>query len=478
MYNMRISIDYDRSFSDKHRVTAMVMGERQMEQRQVLLATNYLGLAGRVNYGFDNKYFLDFNAAYQGSEQFAKDKRFGFFPSLSAAWILSNESFLEGSEALSFLKLRASVGQVGNDVFAYGSSNRYLYLTTWNTNATEDQLGNPNITWETYTKYNVGFEAELYNSLYLGADYFYHDNRDIMILDIDIIPDGMMGLGGTSYPPANLGELINQGFEIVAGYHKSIGNNFGIAIDGNLSFSTNEQQYMAELPYDDSYAYAYREQGYPVNYFWGYKTDGLFSSQNEIDNWYDQSALGGVPIPGDIKYMDLTGDDIVDQKDLAPLGINANPKMVYGLRAQVNYKWFDLNVFVNGVNNRNVYLSGFGRWSNRDNFTDYMKEAWTPENQDAAYPRLGNNSTNYILSDYWIENGSYLRVKNLELGFTIPESVTSRINASSIRLYVNGLNPFAFDNLPNDDFDPETASGSNINYPIIKSYNFGVSMKF
>jgi TonB-linked SusC/RagA family outer membrane protein len=479
LYNFRGAIDYQRKFGDKHSVSATLMGERQMMQQQAYLASNYIGMATRVNYAYDNKYFAELNGAYQGSEQYAKGNRFGFFPSLSAAWLISNESFMQDVSAVDFLKLRASAGQTGNGVFEYGDDYQYLYITTWNSDATENQLGNPNITWETSTKYNVGLDVELFNSLYLSADYFYHHNTDVIVTDIAILPDGMMGLQeDANLPPANLGESVNSGFELAIGYNKQINKDFAVAINGNVSVANNEVIDMAELAYDDTYAYAYRSKGYAYGYHWGYKTDGLFDSQAEIDGWADQSALGGLPIPGDIKYVDLTNDGIIDEKDKAPLA----PKYAnihYGLNAQITYKGFDLSVFVNGMQNGNSYMSGFGNWSNRDNFTEYMKNAWTADNPTSdAYPRLGNNTTNYIKSDYWIKDASYIRLRNVELGFTLPQSISNKINAGAIRFYVNGLNLMTWDNLPNDDFDPELVSFSTTGYPIAKAYNFGVSVKF
>jgi len=255
-----------------------------------------------------------------------------------------------------------------------------------------------------------------------------------------------------------------------------------VDINGNVSLCKNMRGYTAELPFDETYAYPYRRQGYPINYIWGYRTDGLFNSQSEIDNWADQSALGGVPIPGDIKYKDLTGDGVVDTKDQAPLGVGQAPEVSYGIKAQVNYKWFDLSVFLDGAARRNVNLNGFGWSSNNDNFTEYMKNAWTPEKlaagENIALPRLGRESSNYATSDYWIKNGSYLRLRNIELGFTLPDIVSRQINASSIRFYANGLNLLVWDKLPNDDFDPESVSNTTTSYPVLKSLNFGVSVKF
>lgn len=481
MYNYRGRIDYNRQFG-AHSLNATLLAERHTQQQQELLNTNYVGMSGRAAYGYMNKYFAEANFAYQGSEQFKKGNNFGLFPSLALGWVASNESFLQDSGVISYLKLRTSYGTTGNSVYNYGSNNQYLYLTTWNNNATEDQIGNESIKWETSTKVNFGVEAELFNSLYFSADIFSHKNTDVIISDIATIPSGFMGLTGGTLPPANIGESENKGFELVLGYDKEVNEDWYINVIGNISHSKNKQTYTAELPYDNTFAYAYRRQGFPINQRFGYKSDGLFNSQEEIDNWADQSALGGVPIPGDIKYVDLTGDDIVDERDLAPITAALVPNTAFGLRTQVNYKGFDLNVFINGVANRDVYLNGFGRWSNRDNFTESMKNAWTQEKYAAGetidYPRLGNQSTNYRLSDYWVKSGSYVRLRNVELGFTFPEVVSDKLNATSIRVYANGLNLLVWDNLPDSDFDPESASSQNINYPIIKAFNFGLNMQF
>lgn len=479
MYNYRASLDYHRAFAQKHDVSGCLMAQRHMQQQQIQLATNYIGVSGRLAYAFDNRYFAEGNFSYQGSEQFAKGNRFGFFPSFSVGWIVTNEKFLENNKIVNFLKLRASAGQTGNS--NYGG-NQYLFLDTWTSNAKEDQLGNPKIKWETSTKYNVGVETKLFNALVFGADLFYHKNTDIIIGNIAIIPSGMMGLGGASLPPLNIGDGTNKGFEMVLGFNKQLNKDLSVDINGNVSLCKNERGYTAELPYDETYAYPYRRQGYPINYIWGYRTAGLFNTQTEIDNWVDQSALGGVPIPGDIKYMDLTGDGVVDTKDQAPLGIGQAPEVSYGIKAQVNFKWFDFTVFLDGAARRNVNLNGFGWSSNNDNFTEYMKNAWTPDKfasgENIVYPRLGRESSNFVTSDYWVKDGSYLRLRNIELGFTLPEEVAAKISASSIRFYVNGLNMMTWDKLPNDDFDPESVNNTTTGYPILKALNFGVSVKF
>ena len=482
MYNMRGSIDYSRVFGGKHSVTGMILGERHMQQTQSLVATNYIGLNGRFTYGFDNRYLAEVNFSYQGSEQFPEGNRYGLFPSVSAAWLLTNEEFLKNKKQINFLKLRLSAGQVGNNVYGYGAGNQYLFLDTWNSDSQQTQLGNPQISWETSTKYNIGIESKFFNALTFQADYFYNKNTDIVIPNIGIIPQGMMGLGITTLPPLNLGENTNKGYELVLGYDKKVNKDFSFNVSGSLSVAENKQGYMAELAYDQSYAYPFRREGYPINMNWGYRTAGIFNNQQEIKAWPNQSALGGVPIPGDIKYVDLNKDGIIDQKDQAPIGIGSAPELVYGFKAQLFFKGFDFTAFFNGAGRRNVYLNGFGWWSNTDNFTEYMKNAWTPEKaaagQTVSYPRLGAQSTNFIKSDFWMADGSYLRLRNVEIGYTLPQHISKKIKAGAIRFYANGFNLFVWDKLPNKDFDPESANSSTTNYPLLKSYNFGVSVKF
>ena len=483
MYNMRLALDYNRTFNEKQSVSGMLIAERHMQQQQILVATNYMGINGRLTYGFDGRYFAEANFSYQGSEQFKEGNRYGFFPSLSVAWLVSNEEFLKNSNSVNYLKLRASVGQVGNNVYGYGAGNQYLFLDTWNSDAQQTQLGNPKIKWETSTKYNIGVESKLFNVLTVEADFFYNINTDIIVRDIAIIPNGFMGLGTTTtLPPLNVGEVTNKGFELLVAYNKQIAADFSVSLSGNVSFAQNKRGYMAELPYDKSYAYPFRNEGYAINYNWGYKTAGLFGSQVEIDDWPDQSALGGVPIPGDIKYMDLTGDGKIDIKDQAPLGIGQAPELTGGFKVLATYKWFDISAFFTGAARRNVHLEGFGWSSAIDNFTENMKSSWTPEKaasgEEILFPRLGRESTNYQRSDYWLKDGSFLRLRNVELGFTVPERVSQKIGSESVRLYVNGLNLFVWDKLPTDDFDPEPANSSTTNYPVLKSWNFGVSVKF
>jgi TonB-linked SusC/RagA family outer membrane protein len=482
MYNMRLAMDYNRTFGEKHNIGGMLIAERHMQQQQILVATNYMGINGRVTYGFNNRYFAEANFSYQGSEQFKKGNRYGFFPSISAAWLVSNEEFLKNSNSVNYLKLRASVGQVGNNVYGYGAGNQYLFLDTWNSDAQQTQLGNPKIKWETSTKYNVGIESKLFNALTVEADVFYNMNTDIIVRDIATIPDGMMGLGSTALPPLNVGEVTNKGFELFVAYNKQITADLSVNLSGNVSYNQNVRGYMAELPYDETYAYPLRNEGYAINYNWGYKTAGLFSSQAEIDGWADQSALGGVPIPGDIKYLDLTGDGKVDVKDQAPLGIGQAPELTGGFMAQLGYKWFDISAFFTGAARRNVYLGGFGWSSAIDNFTENMKSSWSPEKaasgEEILFPRLGRESANYVKSDYWLKDGAFLRLRNVELGFTLPERISKKIGSSSIRFYANGLNLLVWDKLAMDDFDPESANSSTTNYPLLKACNFGVNVKF
>lgn len=480
MYNFRGQIDYARKF-DKHDVTGLVFFERQLNQQQDYLSTNYLNLAGRVAYSYDKRFALEVNASYQGSEQFAPGKRWGLFPSVSGAWIISNEEFLSDNNVISYLKLRSSFGVIGNSVYSYGGTNQYLYLTTWHQNSNEDQLGNMDITWEKSKKTNIGLDAHLFNSITLSADVFYNKNTDIMVDKIATAPGGFIGLDETSgiTPPRNLGEIENRGFELYAAYNKVFKNGFAFNVAGNVAYSKNKQIEMGEMSYDNTYAYMYRMAGYAVGEQWGYLTDGLFQSEQEIiDYGVDYAIFGSNPIPGDIKYKDLNEDGVINDKDKAPLGDEQIPHINYGIQLEAAFKGFDVRLFFNGMANRQVYLHGFGRWSNRDNFTEYMKEAWSETNTSATYPRLGNETPNYVRSDFWMANGNLFRLKNAEIGYTLSDKIAGAIHASSLRVYVNATNLFVFDSLPTKDFDPEMANSEGTNYPVMKAFNAGITLKF
>lgn len=480
MYNFRGTINYQRDFED-HSVSAIFLGESQMEQQQALLTTHFLALGGRANYAYKNKYLAEVNMSYQGSEQFAKGKRFGFFPSLSLGWVATEEKFLENSDVVNFLKVRASIGQNGNSVYNYGNSNQYLYLTTWNSNATENQIGNEDISWEISTRTNVGIDAEFFNALSLGLDLFYNKNDQLIVTDLSSIPAGMSGLNVSTLPPANIGYGINKGFDLSLAYAKEFSSGLSVLLSGNLSGNKNRIDYIGELPYTitgtDRYAYEYRAEGYSLGQTWGYVSDGLFNDQADVDAWVDQSSLtsDGITAPGDIRYKDLTGDGIVDDKDLAPLEVLNRPTFFYGFNTQLAYKGVDLNISFVGVADRYVRLNGIGHNSNNDNFTEYMKKAWTPENSTSdEYPRLSKLKSNTHYSDFWVKNGAFLRLKNVELGYTIPKTIAS----GQWRFYVNALNPLVWHHLPSDDFDPEAVNGSSTNYPIMKALNFGINVKF
>lgn len=482
MYDEQVRLDYIHTFGTKSVVTGMLMGLRHMQQKQILIASNYLQLGGRFTYAYDNKYFVEANASYMGYDQFAKGKRFGLFPSLSLGWIASNENFLKDSKVLTFLKLRASAGQSGNTIYDYGSANQYLFLSTWDAQANEVQLGNPNLKWETSTKYNVGIETEFFKSFTFAADLFYNNNTGIIISGLPIVPTGKMGIPASALAPVNLGTLTNKGFEVVVGYNKMINRDLSVNLLANMSFAQNKQGYMAEVINDSTYAYPFVNKGRPLYENRGYKTAGFFNTQAEIDSWPNQTALGGTPIPGDIKYLDINNDKVINEKDKSPIGIGDAPEISFGFKAQVVFKGIDISAFFDGSARRMVYLNGIGRWSNQDNFTEYMKNAWTADKvaagQTILYPRLGSTSTNFIKSDYWIRDGSYIRLRNIEIGYTLPQKISNAIKTGSIRFYFNGLNLFVWDKLPTSDFDPESPGTNNSGYPILKSYNFGLNVKF
>jgi hypothetical protein len=237
---------------------------------------------------------------------------------------------------------------------------------------------------------------------------------------------------------------------------------------------------MSEVLLPEDYAYRVRSTGYRLGQPFGYITAGYFNTQEEIDNWYDQTPLGAAPRLGDLKYVDQNDDGLIDEKDMAPIGDPNVPAWTFGGALNLRYKWVDFSMMFQGSAVRSYYLSHIGIWET-DNFNEWHKEAWTAERyangEKISYPRLdpGSNASKQF-SDFWLANGSYIRLKNVELGFTVPERVSSKIGASKIRIYVNGLNLLTFDKYPVKYYDPE--QNNNLIYPLFKAYNVGLNVTF
>ncbi len=488
-YEVQYQINYNRVFNDRHAFTGLFLAQQQaLIKPEELLPFNVRGLATRLSYAYDNRYILELNAGYNGSEQFAPKNRYGFFPSVSVAWNISNEKFFEHFEkTMDRLKLRASYGMVGNDKMGDW---RFLYLdnitrigggysTLISNNHTiaESFFGNPDLKWETAKKLNIGVEIGLLKSLNLIIDVFDEKRHNILI-NKQSTPQ-LIGVANSTIAPFNIGKVKNKGYEIEATYTKSITKDLFVVAKGNINYNDNKVLYIDELKLDFTYAYQYRQTGYSIGQQWGLKAIGFFRDQAEIDSYarYD----GVQPRPGDLKFEDLNGDNIINEKDLMPVGYSDVPKYTWGLALSVTYKNIDISGLLQGAFKVSDILSGNGPWEWYD-FRNYHMKAWTPEraasDEKILFPALSQaqSASEVRGSTFFNENRSFIRLKNLEIGYNLPKKWCAFINAKSVRIYTNGYNLLTWDKLKFKDWDPEVTS--NTIYPVLKVINFGANITF
>lgn len=294
----------------------------------------------------------------------------------------------------------------------------------------------------------------------------------------------MFGTGGVNVsgiiPKVNAGIIENKGFELTGTYQKSINRDMRLDIRANSAFNRNKVIYLSEVFLPEDYAYRLRSTGFRLGQNFGYETAGFFNTEQDILDWYDQSGVGATPKLGDLKYKDKNGDGIIDEKDMVPIGDPEVPEWTFGLGLNFQYKNIDFSMMWQGAAARSYYLTGQKIWETY-NFNEWHKEAWSQERYDSgqkvSYPRLepGSNASK-VRADFWYTNGNYLRLKNLEAGYTFPAKISKLINASLIRFYVNGLNLLTFDNYPVKYQDPE--QNNELLYPVFKTYNMGINISF
>ncbi len=508
--NFQFYINYNRTFG-KHAFTGLILAQQDKTIKpqggdnpsatDFPLPFNLRGLSGRLTYGYSGKYFAEFNAGYNGSEQFAPGHRYGFFPSFSAGWLISGEEFMKNLTAISLLKIRASYGKVGNDRI---NNNRFLYLDNTviqgggyvggggtlginGNTVNETYVGNPNLTWETSKKSNIGFELGLFNQLTLIVDLYQSDNNS-MLINRGTVPL-LNGLPTSALPPANLGRLKNKGYEIELNYNKVLNKNLSGLAKLNVSYSQNKIEFIDEAQKTADYAYRYYRTGFAVGQPFGLISDGFWGSQQEITS----SGLkfsGRAPRPGDLRFKDLNGDKIIDTKDFGPIGYTNVPQYTFGATIGINYKNFDISILFQGVTHVAQDYRGWGVFENYESgfFTERHLNAWTADRakngQPIEFPALSASGTNSEAnaSDYWMENTAYLRLKNAEIGYTLPIKWSNKISAKRIRFYANGFNLITWDHMMNKGYDPEvlnsTYNSGPLSYPIYKVYNFGVNIVF
>ncbi|RFS19340.1 TonB-dependent receptor [Chitinophaga silvatica] len=495
--NMQASINYNRTFG-KHSVGGMFLGQRDFwEASDGVIPFNVIGMAGRAQYNYDNRYFAEFDMGYNGSEQFAPKKRYGFFPAVSGAYVISNENFLKGNDILSLLKLRASYGKVGSDKI---SDTRFLYQSDITTSTgggplsgsiagtvNQKLLGNENITWETAVKQNYGVDFELFKNLTVTFDYFFENRKDILITRgmVPVIQGVPLGY----IPKVNMGVVDNQGYELEVTYRKNLTKDLYVRLTGNYSRNNSIVRNRDEAMRSDDYAYRYRATGFRLNQNFGYKIDysngnGYFNTQKELDEYLAHTTYSfGKPGLGDFKYIDLNGDGVIDAKDVAPVKYSNIPGTVYGANLNLGFKGWELTIFFQGVGRFSSQYGDQGVYENtkEGSYYDYHKTAWTPERYAAGekitYPALHINSNpNQNANDFFIQDRSYLRLRTLELAYNLPANWLKPMRMKAIRVYIGAQNPFLWSNLHTTHLDPENSSP--LAYTITKTYNIGLSTTF
>jgi len=514
-YVLQESINFERDFGD-HSVSALVLMEVQKRQGQDFNASrqdfqstlidqlfagslenqganggefreNRLGFVGRFSYDYQSKYFIESSYRYDGSSRFAPGNEWGLFPSISLGWRLSEESFFESfKDVVPELKLRASIGTAGNDgtsAYQWLSGFNYSFFFAINETALptidNTSLANRDITWETNTTYDVGIDASLFNrDLYLSLDYFFRKREDVLAFASASVPNTL----GVGLAAQNLYEFSNEGFEISANYNKQLTEDLKITAGLNYSKSREKAVFIDETLQDDPFMRMnFTETGGFTGLRRGYISDGLFQSQEEIDVHSDQDGNGNASIqPGDVKYQDLNGDNIIDVRDQKVFGNGGKAAANYSLNLGAEYKNFGLSLLLTGASGYDLYISGEAQSPLINGFTgyDYQLDYWTPENTGASYPRISNggaNPNNSRYSDFWVRDGKHIRFKNINLSYTLPKALTKK-TFEEVRFFVTGYNLFVIKKY-DEDFDPQLeGSDQGWVYPQTKSITFGINV--
>lgn len=444
------------------------------------IAYKHIGWNGRFTYTYNKRYIGEFSFSYNGSNNYARGNRFGFFSALSAGWVLSEENFIKELSAINYLKLRGSYGKTGNDNI--GAPRRFMYepyyegiagyffgsSNAWMQTYAEGILANPDLTWEKEKQWNIGLDAIVLKYLSLNLDVFHKNRYDILSQPNRTVPQ----LLGVTLPYQNVGKVENKGIEIEVGFDNSeVKKDWNLYANFNLGYTTNKIDYNAETLY--SYNYQSRT-GKMIDQPFVLEAIGFFRDEADIENSPLQTFQSVKP--GDVKYKDQNNDGIIDQNDFYPIGYNAVPEISYGFTFGFKYKGFDLDIFFQGLANRTVYLSGrnYEALQNNGNIPSIAEDRWSPQHTDASYPSLStkNNNNNFQSSTLWQRNGNFLKLRSLELGYSLNHTIVEKLKLQQIRFFINGSNLLTFDKL--DIADPEKLSG----YPATLSVSIGANLKF
>lgn len=504
--NTRVYFEGDLMYKQrfgKHDIDAMLLYNQQAYDNGSYQDYRKQGIAGRLSYTFDNRYVGEFNFGYNGSENFAKGKRFGFFPSFALGWLMSEEPWMEkAKKVFSKIKFRGSIGQAGDDNIG---GRRFAYLTTVNANAegyiwgttgqmnfsqgiTEGEIGVSNLTWETVTKANLGVELGLWNMLDLNFDIFREKRKDIF-MKRKIIPTQT---GFINSPWANYGKVTNHGLEMSLNFHKQWNKDWFTSAYANFTYAKNRVDEFDEPAVRKG---TYRSQtGRSLNELIGLVAERLFTPEDFDENGHllpgipSQDGVGGVNLkPGDIKYKDMDGDGAITAEDEGFIGGTNDPRKVYGFGGVIAYKNIDFNFFFQGVADtyRMVggtasFIPGSGTTVQGNAYAKNIGDTYSDENPDpyAFWPRFtyGPNLNNYRASTWWKKDMSFLRCKTLELGYTFDNSWLKSIYVKNLRVYVSANNLFCISGWKL--WDPELGTNDGLKYPMNRSFQFGLDINF
>lgn len=501
-------LNYNRSFG-KHDVTGLLVFTASESltanagSLQLSLPSRNAGLSGRFTYGYDKRYFVEYNFGYNGSERFHKSHRWGFFPSAGLAWMMSNEKWFKPlTKVVSNLKLRYSYGLVGNDNIG-SSSNRFYYLSEMSMNnrglgATFGETRNVNyngigvvryaneaITWEKSYKSNYALELGLFKKLDIIAEYFTEHRTDIFMQRADI--PNTMGLQAAVY--GNIGQARSKGIDIQADYKQAWASGLWASARANFTYSTGKYDVYEEPTYPESYR---QHAGRSIRQTWGYIAERLFVDDEDAANSPSQAAFGSQYGGGDIKYTDVNGDGVITNADMVPIGYPTSPEIIYGFGVSLGHKGFDFSVFFQGLGRESFWIDATSAYSTKYNkygtapfvnngqlLKAYSDSHWSEDNRDiyALYPRYSayENHNNTQVSTWWMRDGSFVRLKQMEFGYTLPQKLTNKIHIDNLRVYFQGNNLLCWSKFKL--WDPELA-GEGFNYPIQRTFNIGVNVTF
>jgi TonB-linked SusC/RagA family outer membrane protein len=476
-----LSAGYSHTFEQKHGVDVLLLANRDNSQFNGDLPYTFSGTSGRLSYNYNRKYVIEAAFGYNGSNRYPDGKnqtRYGFFPSAGAAWNITNEKFAENLKWLSTLKLYGSYGKTGWDnpgyfsyLQRYNNNSNVFFGTSSTSNGTlvQSTLANTDITWEKAYKLTFGLQGSLIkNKLAFTAEYYHNKYSDLLQQR-----GRTTGILGTNYPNENIGENLYKGYDFQLSWQDTK-RSLTYFISANATVQKSEVLYADEViqPYDYM-----KRTGNRVGRGFGYVADGLFQTQAEING--AATILGYKPQPGDIRYKDLNGDGFINQFDQKAIGTD-KPFMAYGINLGFSVKGFDFSALLQGVANRDIYLPSNGNaffpFQNGGLGQAYENNLnrWTPANPTASEPRasIGSNTNNQTFSSYWLRKGDFMRLKNLEIGYTLPANLVAKTPLESVRLFANGLNLVTWSGLEGDR-DPEVFG----TYPIQRVVNFGINIK-